>query len=117
MMVDTREKIIGAEEARRLAAIGAATVRGYFDPMTAEHAARLASLKRPGGALLVIIGEPADPILPRRARAQLIAGLRCVDFVCDEQVAFEPQFRLESEDRERLERLIRHVQARQQAAG
>ncbi len=115
--MDTRIKIISTQEAERLAENGATTVSGYFDPMTLAHAERLQSLKRPGVPLLVVISSPPDPILPAPARAQLIAGLACVDHVTEGPVSFPPQARLEVEDHERLQQLIRRVQARQQAAG
>lgn len=52
---------------------------GYFDPLTAEIAARLATL---GSQLTVAILDPPDPLLPARARAELVAALRCVQQVC-----------------------------------
>jgi len=115
--MDTRTKIISADEARQIAANGATTVSGYFDPLTLAHAERLQSLKRPGAPLLVIISSPPDPILPSLARAQLVAGLACVDHVTEAPVAIAPHARLEEEDATRLEQLIEHVQSRQRAAG
>lgn len=115
--MDTRTKIVSAQEAQRLAENGAITVSGFFDPVTLAHAERLQTLKRPGAPLLVVISSPPAPILPAPARAQLVAGLACVDFVTEGPVAFAVQTRLEEEDRERLEQLIRRVQARQQARG
>ena len=115
--MDTRNKIISAEDAHRLAANGAATVSGYFDPLTLAHAERLQSLTRPGVPLLVVISSPPDPILPSLARAQLVAGLACVDHVTEAPVPFTPQARLEEEDAVRLQQLIQRVQSRQQAAG
>ncbi len=115
--MNTRTKIISAADAGRLSADGAVTVSGYFDPLTLAHAERLQSLKRSGAPLLVVISSPPDPILPSLARAQLVAGLACVDHVTEGPVSFTPQAQLETEDSERLEQLIRHVQARQRAAG
>jgi hypothetical protein len=113
--LDTRAKIISAADAQRLASDGAMTVSGYFDPLTVAHAERLKGLKgtRP---LLVVIAEPVNPILPSLARAQLVAGLACVDHVTIDPVGFTLQAQLEREDNARLEELIRRVQARQQAA-
>ena len=87
-------------------------VSGYFDPMVASHAERLASLK--GGAkLLVLIATPADAILPAAARAELVAGLQAVDYVSELTMQLTPRIRLEQEDDERFHALLKHVHARQ----
>jgi len=116
--VDTRTKIISNDEAREVT--GAVVVSGYFDPMIHAHAERLASLKKPGRPLLVLIATPADAILPGEARAALVAGLACVNYVTliggSYPDGLKPHTQLETEDTARLEDLIRHVQARQQAA-
>jgi glycerol-3-phosphate cytidylyltransferase-like family protein len=112
--VDTRTKIVGAAEAERTAQAGALVVRGYFDPLLAAHAEGLAALKQPGTTLLVVIASPADPILPARARAELVAGLRVVDQVTEANI--QAQICLEQEDAERFGRLVDHVRARQHAA-
>lgn len=112
--MDTRPKIVGVEEALRLAAAGATVVSGYFDPLLASHAERLAELKRNRTPLLVVIASPANPILPVRARAELVAGLRTVDYVTEENIT--AQICLEQEDSARFNRLVEHVRARQRAA-
>jgi bifunctional ADP-heptose synthase (sugar kinase/adenylyltransferase) len=116
--VDTRTKIISNKEARAVA--GAVIVSGYFDPIIHAHAERLASLKKPGQSLLVLVATPANAILPAGARAALVAGLACVDYVTEIGGSYpeglQPQTQLETEDASRLEQLIQHVQARQQAA-
>jgi len=118
--MDTRTKIVSTEEAKLIAASGAIVVTGYFDPLLAAHAERLAELKREGLPLMVAIADPENPILPARARAELVAGLAVVDYVVESVdglvPGFTPNFRLEQEDRARLEELIEHVHARQQAA-
>lgn len=114
--MDTRTKIVSAAEAAKLAAAGATVVSGYFDPLIASHAQRLALLKRNGTPLLVLIATPDHPILPARARAELVAGLGVVDHVAELAGGITPQIQLELEDAARLERLIEHVRARQQAA-
>jgi glycerol-3-phosphate cytidylyltransferase-like family protein len=91
-------------------------VTGYFDPLLAVHAKRLNEIKAGGARLLVAIAEPAHPILPARARAELVAGLAVVDYVSESAENLAPSARLEQEDAERLEDLIVHVQARQRAA-
>ena len=74
--MDTREKILTPDAAASLRV--PVLVIGYFDPVTAGHAERLAAL---GSGLTVAILDPPDPLLPARARAELVAALRCVDHV------------------------------------
>jgi glycerol-3-phosphate cytidylyltransferase-like family protein len=113
--VDTRTKIVATAEAIRLAAAGATVVSGYFDPLLASHAERLDGLKRDGAALLVLIATPEGPLLPARARAELVAGLAVVDHVAEAANGLPAHHRLESEDVMRLEKLIQRVHARRQA--
>ena len=121
--MDTRTKIVPPAETRRLAAAGALVVSGFFDPLLASHAERLAeikrdAIKREGAPLLVLIADPEDAILPARARAELVAGLSVVDYVAEPAPGnAEPRFRLEQEDRRRREELIERVHARQGAGG
>jgi hypothetical protein len=84
--------------------------------MVASHAERLAALKPPGEALLVLIATPPDPILSARARAELVAGLAVVDYVCDAPDGIAAHISLDQEHAERLTQLIGHVHARQRAA-
>jgi bifunctional ADP-heptose synthase (sugar kinase/adenylyltransferase) len=117
--VDTRTKIVAAAEAARIARAGATVVTGYFDPLLAAHAERLAGLKREGLPLLIAIADPENPILPSRARAELVAGLAVVDYVAESADGLTPGLtqtcRLEQEDQARLEDLIEHVHSRQHA--
>jgi hypothetical protein len=103
------------DEAARLASSGATVVSGFFDPMLAWHAERLREIKRNSAPLLVLIADSENAILPARARAELVAALRVVDFVA-EGCPVPAQFRLEAEDADRLAGLIEHVHARQNAA-
>lgn len=98
--LDTRQKICDFD---------AIVVTGHFDPLTAEHAGRLAALKRPGRPLVVVITSGPDSILPARARAELVAGLGVVDrvIIADEVV------REEAADAERRQALIEHIRSRQ----
>ena len=114
--MDTRTKIVSSAEAGRIAAEGATAVSGYFDPLLAGHAERLRELKRSGVPLLVLIADPEDPILPSRARAELVAGLAVVDYVAEADAGLFPHVRLEGEDLRRREDLIAHVHARQSAS-
>ena len=56
---------------------------GHFDPMTAAHARRMSDFCRISGPIVVvvIVTDPPDPILPQRARAELVAALHAVDYV------------------------------------
>lgn len=81
--------------------------------MVASHAERLASLKT-GGKLLVLIATPDNAILPAAARAELVAGLRAVDYVAELTDSLTPQIQLEEEDAERYSALLKHVHSRQE---
>lgn len=113
--MDTREKIIDAAQAVRIAQDGALVVKGTFDPLVAPLAARLASLKQNSRKMLVLIHTPSDAILPAPARAQLLAALTIVDYVCHEPVSLEPDIDVTHEHARQLSDLIRHVHERQQA--
>jgi bifunctional ADP-heptose synthase (sugar kinase/adenylyltransferase) len=113
--MDTRAKMIAASEAARLAAEGATVVSGYFDPLLASHARRLAGLKN-SAKLIVVIEDPPRPILPARARAELVASLRSVDYVVAERDGMQADIRLQDEDGRRFEELLTHVHARQRGA-
>ena len=114
--MDTRTKIIDAAHAARVAREGATVVSGYFDPMVASYAEELAKLKKDGEPLLVLIANPREPILPALARAQLVAGLAAVDYVCDSPGELAPDVTLEARHAAGLANLIRHVHSRQRAA-
>ena len=110
--MDTREKIIDAAQAARIAANGAIVVSGYFDPLVASHGERLSELKT-AAKLLVLVATPPNAILPAAARAELVASLRVVDYVSELTGAVTPHIRLEAEDENRFAALLLHVQARQ----
>lgn len=121
--MDSRSKILTAEEARaRVAALSSGLlVSGYFDPVLAAHAARLAGLCDPGRRLVVLIEDPPEPILPARARAELVAALRGVDTVVlpapDGTAALAATVKLAAEDAERTAAFEAHVHRRQTAGG
>jgi len=56
-------------------------VSGYFDPLLAEHVRRLRECTKRGQLLVVEISNPEAPLLPQRARAELVAALSMVDYV------------------------------------
>lgn len=120
--MDTRVKILSPDslgrvraEARRLK-----LVVGYFDPLLAAHARRLAELRRPGDTLVVVVREMEGSLLPLRARAELVAALGVVDWVIPaqdaeaiiERLAPDEVVREEEADLERRQELIRLVRAR-----
>ena len=90
-------------------------VSGYFDPVTASVAERLQQLKRPGVPLLILIRTPSESILPPRARAELVAALAAVDYVCEGGEVPEPSQSLEDEHSRNLRVLTKHVHERQKA--
>jgi bifunctional ADP-heptose synthase (sugar kinase/adenylyltransferase) len=114
--VDTRNKIINANQAATIAASGATVVSGYFDPLIASHAERLVALKPAGAKLLVLIATPHNAILPAAARAELVASLEAVDYVSELADNLTPQIHLEQEDTGRFAALLKHVHARQKCA-
>jgi hypothetical protein len=122
--LDTREKIVPLELAAEWRAETAArVVTGYFDPVVAEHASRLGEL---GDSLVVLIAEPPDPLLPQRARAELVAALRTVArVVMLEDMAVEQALELmkvgeaqreEAADLDRRAALVSHIRARYAAS-
>lgn len=103
-MLDSRTKIGAAVPA------GATVVRGYFDPLLACHAERLARCKRP---LAVVVADPPDSLLPLASRQLLVAALKCVAaVVVDPGVVTEDWT---ADDLETRREFIEHVHARSQA--
>lgn len=98
---------------------------GCFDPLIAAHAVRLKALRDGGAALMIVIADPPRPILPARARAELVAGLSAADFVALpgaglldellESLETADVVRGEAADLALTRELILHVHARQQA--
>jgi bifunctional ADP-heptose synthase (sugar kinase/adenylyltransferase) len=126
--VDTRTKVINGEAAveaaKRVRASGKRVklMTGYFDPLLASHARRIRESAEPGSALFVGICEPPLPILPSRARAELVAALGMVDYVILSEApasaglpdGLEPDEieRNEAVDQRLRDALIQHVQSR-----
>ena len=88
---------------------GATVVRGYFDPLLASHASRLASCERP---LAVVVADPPNPLLPLAARQLLVAALACVDAVVAEAAVAEDWT---AQDLETRQEFIEHVHVRSKA--
>lgn len=83
-MFDTRAKIVEWDQFReRLLAPQppAAIVIGHFDPLVYLHTERLNELADKYGPLAICITSPPDPLMPARARAELVAALSCTEFL------------------------------------
>jgi bifunctional ADP-heptose synthase (sugar kinase/adenylyltransferase) len=119
-VMDTRNKILSADAAPR----GATVVTGTFDVIRAEDARELEAIRRrTGGPLVAIVLPLEDALLPQRARAELVAALRMVDYVLitddghpDALLAsLQPSqvVRLEAVHADRKRQLMEHVHRRQ----
>jgi hypothetical protein len=114
--VDTRCKIVDASQAAKIAKAGATVVVGYFDPMIAWHSLWLTSFKKPDRSLLVLIATPGNCILPGRARAELVAAVRVVDYVSEARLEIAGAIDVRSQDRELFQDLLQLVHSRQSSA-
>jgi glycerol-3-phosphate cytidylyltransferase-like family protein len=122
--MDTRSKILTLADAASLAG-PLAIVTGYFDVLRAAHIRALVELhRRAGGAKLLAVVLPApDEILAQRARAELVAALRVIDYVVIADAAEAHRLadslqpveivRLEAADARRARELREHVHRRQ----
>jgi bifunctional ADP-heptose synthase (sugar kinase/adenylyltransferase) len=87
--VDTRAKLLSADAAIALACNlkrqgrKLLVVTGSFDVLLAIHALDLQNVRDGTGAaaLMVVLTPPSVPLLPDRARAELVAALHMVDYV------------------------------------
>ena len=119
--MDTRTKIVDAERAPR----GCTVVTGTFDVILAADARELSEIRgrHPEDALCVVVLPLSGELLPQRARAELAAALRMVDYVVigDDPApdallaALKPAriVRLEGAHELRKRQLTEHVQSRQ----
>ncbi len=123
--MDTRSKILKAEAAPRACTV----VTGAFDVVLAEDARELGGIRagHPNRPLLVVVLPLPGELLPQRARAELVAALRMVDYVvtADDAAAsaatdmllasLEPAqlVRLEEAQAVRKRQLMEHVHRRQ----
>jgi bifunctional ADP-heptose synthase (sugar kinase/adenylyltransferase) len=125
--LDTRTKILPPDSAANLAAAVRAAgervrlITGWFDVLQAAHARAFAEAAAAGGALFVAVLDGPSPVLPLRARAEMVAALaavRCVIAVDGDLdaviAAVGPAeiLRWERDDAERLRQLIEHVKQR-----
>jgi bifunctional ADP-heptose synthase (sugar kinase/adenylyltransferase) len=119
--MDTRTKILSLEAAPRACTV----VTGTFDPVLAGDARQLAEIRasQPDRPLLVVVLPLPEGLLPQRARAELVAALRMVDYVVTADDAaphallatLEPArlVRLEGAQAVRKRQLMEHVHSRQ----
>lgn len=117
--LDTRSKIVGAAEAAkaiaswRAAGEDPAVVSGFFDPLLAVHAQRLAAAAK-GRKLVVAIRDPENAILPARARAELVAALAPVTMVVVEDLPglVRQPVSFEQQDEATMREFVEHVRRR-----
>lgn len=119
--MDTRSKIVTAGEAPR----GAVLVAGSFDVPAAEQVRELEQIRQryPAGPLLAAVLPCENELLGLRARGEMAAALRVVDYVLIVEPAGCPDdldrlanrlqpavvIRLENAGVRRLRRLIEHA--------
>lgn len=124
--MDTRSKILTLESALALEpARPLALVAGLFDILRTDHARDLAGVRSRAAAatLMAVVLPDAQAVLSQRARTELVAALRVIDYVVAANhaeldriaAALAPAavVRLEDADRVRLRQLIAHVHSRQ----
>lgn len=97
---------------------------GYFDPLYAPHVRRLAELSGSGEQIVAAVADQPQALLGWRARAELVAGLRCIDYVIDAAGAAEMADAAitaemddeRSNDLERRDALVRRILQRNQGS-
>jgi bifunctional ADP-heptose synthase (sugar kinase/adenylyltransferase) len=121
--VDTRSKILSPAALANSSTAVSAVAWGYFDPLLAAHARELAALReRSGGPVVAVVLPLENALLPLRARAEMVAALRMIDYVviADDEppesliACLHPAetLRLEEADRRRTCELREHARSR-----
>jgi glycerol-3-phosphate cytidylyltransferase-like family protein len=118
--MDTRSKILTLDSALALPPGTVTIAAGYFDVLRAAHTRDLAGLRRP---VLAAVLPLKDELVPQRARAEMVAALRMIDYVVIanpgdvdtliERLAPREVAHLEARDSARVQQLIEHVHNRQ----
>ena len=115
------------EQLRALCLAGPLVVTGYFDLVRAAHACEIESLREhmSGKALIAAVLPWDEAFLSQRARAEMAAALRVVDYVVTIETNDVPELvkalgasqvaRLETADARRNRELIEHVHRRHSA--
>jgi glycerol-3-phosphate cytidylyltransferase-like family protein len=112
--LDTRSKIISAGD---LPLAEYAVVSGYFDPLLVSHVRRLLEIRKSHEGVVAVIQNSTRPVLPARARAELVAALDCVDYVLvGEMPRGGVVYHEEKADEERFAELSGHVKRRHRQA-
>ncbi|MGJ5816827.1 hypothetical protein [Paludibaculum fermentans] len=108
--MDSRLKIVLPAELPS----GVRLVSGYFDPLLTVHAAWLAEARGVSDKLAVVVKDPPVPILSTRARAELVAALKVVDFVLLEAPGVPTaDVQLDQRDAAAAAAFVAHVRQRQ----
>ena len=98
--MDTRCKILSRESALENACRAKqqgrklTVVTGYFDVLSAGHVRGLKDVRNSTAdhVLMVVLLPPPEPVLPARARAELVASLSMVDYVVTETESSVEEF-------------------------
>jgi glycerol-3-phosphate cytidylyltransferase-like family protein len=114
--LDSRNKILSSDEiVRRAAGRKTLWLRGRFDPLLAHHARFIEKRQVPGATLVIVVEQGEAPLMDVRARRELAASLRAVDYVAldapPEDVSAEML-----DDAEARQAFISRVRARSGAA-
>lgn len=115
------------EQARTLGLKDPLVVTGYFDLLHAAHACEIETLREriDRKALIAVVLPWDDAFLSQRARAEMAAALRVIDYVVTIEANGVPELvnalgpsevvRLEMADARRNRKLIEHVHRRHSA--
>ena len=117
--MDTRRKILTLAAALALPPGELTLAAGFYDALRAAHLRDLAALPRP---ILAVVLPCPDELVPQPARAEMLAGLRRIDYVVMaeesdlpaliERLAPRAVVRFEAADQDRVQQLIQHVHRR-----
>jgi bifunctional ADP-heptose synthase (sugar kinase/adenylyltransferase) len=90
-------------------------IRGYFDPLYSAHIEALKAIAA-GDQVVVALDHPANPVLPWRARAELLAALAVVRYVVDARECPAADVDLRAADLDRTAALAQHIASRNRTA-
>jgi bifunctional ADP-heptose synthase (sugar kinase/adenylyltransferase) len=114
--VDTRSKILTLAGVLAVSPRPLVIVTGYFDVLRAAHVREIQRARDSAGAaalLAMVLPRPGE-LLPQRARAELVAALRSVDYVVlgDAPPFGVPVVHFEEHDERLCRHLREHIQSR-----
>ena len=114
--MDSRNKILSSDEiVRRTAGRETLWLRGRFDPLLAHHVRFLEKRKLPGTTLVIVVEQGEAPLMDVRARRELAASLRAVDYVALDGTPADVSAEM-LDDAEARQAFIARVRARSGAA-